>query len=162
MKKFKKFNISKGLIIKNEKILLIKRSKPPYREKWSLPGGKLENNEFAKSACIREIEEETGLKTKEIKLVGIVNEFLTEIKNYYQFTIWVYQIIPFSFLTKNCKEIDFFNLKAFLHSKKNKFNAADSFFTKLFLFKKDKKKLIIELKTKLEKNRHIIKEKLLY
>jgi len=167
MRQFKKFNISKGLIIKDNKVLLIKRAKSPYKGKWSLPGGKLENNEFAKTACIREIKEEINLETEKMRLIGIINEFLTEAKSSYQFIIWVYEIGPFVFIKKKYQdrlnsEIKFFEIKKFLHSRENKFNVVDRFFTQLFLSKKTNTNLILELKTKLEKNKHIIKEKLLY
>lgn len=34
-----------GLIYTENKILLIRREKPPYINKWTLPGGKVEENE---------------------------------------------------------------------------------------------------------------------
>lgn len=60
-----------GMIIQNEKILLIKRKKPPFEGRYALPGGFVEYNEKVEEAVIREIKEETGLKTKIDRLVGV-------------------------------------------------------------------------------------------
>lgn len=56
-----------GCILKNEqnKILLLHRNKNDITQ-WELPGGKVENNETAEAAAIREIEEELGI-TVELK-----------------------------------------------------------------------------------------------
>jgi 8-oxo-dGTP pyrophosphatase MutT (NUDIX family) len=51
-----------------ERILIIKRTKGPY---WSLPGGRMDIGESAPECCIRETEEETGLKTRIVRLVGL-------------------------------------------------------------------------------------------
>ncbi len=44
-----------------EQILLTKRNVEPYKDKWCLPGGHINNNEAAICAIIREVKEETGL-----------------------------------------------------------------------------------------------------
>lgn len=46
---------------KNRKILLVKRAKAPEKDKWSLAGGKVEPDETADQAIIREVREELGL-----------------------------------------------------------------------------------------------------
>lgn len=46
---------------KNGSALLIKRAKPPYKDHWSLPGGKVKLGEPLLAAAKRELLEETGL-----------------------------------------------------------------------------------------------------
>lgn len=43
-------------------VLLIKRSKPPYKGCWSLPGGLVDLGETLKAAAERELLEETGIR----------------------------------------------------------------------------------------------------
>jgi len=51
------FNVSK----KGVKILLIKRGKEPFKDKWALPGGFVGMDEELEDAAGRELDEETGL-----------------------------------------------------------------------------------------------------
>lgn len=59
-------------IIKNEKgkILLLKRSNSNkfFREKWQLPGGKVDFGENVRDAIVREIKEETNCDSKKIDI----------------------------------------------------------------------------------------------
>lgn len=72
---FKKPSITiDGIIIKNKKILLIKRKNPPFQGKWALPGGFVEYGETTENAVSREVYEETSLKTKINQLVGVFSD----------------------------------------------------------------------------------------
>ena len=55
---------------KNE-LLLIKRGIPPHKGAWALPGGFQEVNESLEEAGKRELKEETGIKGKPLRKVGI-------------------------------------------------------------------------------------------
>lgn len=48
-------------MLRDEKILLLKRRKPPEAGHWNIPGGKVDHMESASVAAARETEEETGL-----------------------------------------------------------------------------------------------------
>jgi len=50
-----------ALIIKNEKVLLVKRDRPPAKSQWAVPGGKVNLGETLQQAAVREIFEETGI-----------------------------------------------------------------------------------------------------
>jgi len=52
----------------HEKILLTRRSD---NGRWCLPGGRMEAGESAAEACAREVLEETGLRVRVTRLIGI-------------------------------------------------------------------------------------------
>ena len=56
---------------KKGKILIVKRNLKPGINKWALPGGFVEPSETAETACLRELEEETGIKGKIKRLIGV-------------------------------------------------------------------------------------------
>ena len=60
MKQFKHLG-TYGLIIKNEKIVLIKKVGGPYNGKLDLPGGTIEWGETPEQTLIRELNEEVGI-----------------------------------------------------------------------------------------------------
>ena len=53
-----------GLIRKDDKILLIKKSRGPYTDMYDLPGGSFEHGETIDDCLRREIQEETGMMIK--------------------------------------------------------------------------------------------------
>ncbi len=56
---FKVIKAAGGIVLKNNQWLLMFR-----RKKWDLPKGKLDRGESSRTAAVREIEEETGVKAK--------------------------------------------------------------------------------------------------
>ncbi len=62
------------IIIYNNKIVLVKRKNPPYKDYFALPGGFVEVGERVEEAAIREAKEETGLDVKIIKLAGVYSD----------------------------------------------------------------------------------------
>ncbi|MCF8090160.1 MAG: (deoxy)nucleoside triphosphate pyrophosphohydrolase, partial [Desulfotignum sp.] len=66
-----------GIVIKNNKLLITQRNPDGLLGGlWEFPGGKVEKNETAEAACIREIKEETGLTVRG-------SSFLTRVKHAY-------------------------------------------------------------------------------
>ncbi len=64
-----------AVVLKDGKILLVKRKYPPSPNYWSIPGGHVEPGEPVEKAVIRELEEETSLKASKVKLYAIT-EFI--------------------------------------------------------------------------------------
>ncbi|HYC20459.1 MAG TPA: NUDIX hydrolase [Candidatus Bathyarchaeia archaeon] len=60
-----------AVVVKNKKILLIKRKQEPYRGHYALPGGFVEYGETVEAALLREVLEETGLVVNIQSLVGV-------------------------------------------------------------------------------------------
>jgi 8-oxo-dGTP diphosphatase len=56
------------------KFLLIRRKNPPYQGLWALPGGFVDVGETVEAACAREMLEETGLKVRVERLVGVYSD----------------------------------------------------------------------------------------
>jgi 8-oxo-dGTP diphosphatase len=50
-----------AIVIKDGKILLVKRNKAPHKDFWAIPGGSVELGETLQEAAEREIREETGV-----------------------------------------------------------------------------------------------------
>jgi len=61
-----------AVIIKEGKIVLIKRGNEPSKGKWSIPGGHVELGENLKEAVIRETKEETCLDVDNPILMDVV------------------------------------------------------------------------------------------
>ncbi|HEY9413862.1 MAG TPA: NUDIX domain-containing protein [Pseudonocardia sp.] len=55
------------------RLLLIQRGREPGRGLWSLPGGRVEAGESEPDALVREMDEETGLRVRVVRLVGRVH-----------------------------------------------------------------------------------------
>lgn len=55
-------------------VLLIQRKHYPFEGMWALPGGFVDLNETVEHAVIRELEEETHLKLKELKQLFTFSE----------------------------------------------------------------------------------------
>ena len=69
----KKLNVIMVYNKEENKILMCKREKEPYKGKFNLIGGKVEKNEDELHAAYRELQEETGITDKDITLTHIMN-----------------------------------------------------------------------------------------
>ena len=69
----KKLNVILVYNKEENKILMCKREKEPYKGKFNLVGGKVEQNEDELHAAYRELQEETGITNNDIVLTNIMN-----------------------------------------------------------------------------------------
>jgi len=69
----KKLNVILVYNKEEDKILMCKREKEPYKGKYNLVGGKVEENEEELHAAYRELQEETGITPNDITLTHIMN-----------------------------------------------------------------------------------------
>jgi len=60
-----------GILVVGDKILLVKRKNEPFKGRYALPGGFVEYGETVEECVIREIREETGLKVRVERLLGV-------------------------------------------------------------------------------------------
>ena len=91
------FNIAVGVVFKNSSVLITRR-KPDglLGGLWEFPGGKIQKDEEAKDACIREIKEETNLS------VG-VDSHLDRIKHAYTHFKIIMDVFCCSYLSGKVK-----------------------------------------------------------
>lgn len=72
--KTKQITVIVGLVIKDNKILMVKRYEPEVLDahlKWEFPGGKVDFGETPQQAIVREVKEETGVLVKTKRLLPI-------------------------------------------------------------------------------------------
>ena len=58
-----------AIVFKNNRVLLVRRGKPPARDLWAIPGGSVEVCETLQRAAEREIFEETGITIQALEPV---------------------------------------------------------------------------------------------
>ena len=62
-----------GVVIHENKVLLVRRASEPRKGDWALPGGYIEHDETIHVAVQREVHEETGVHAEVEGLIGIMN-----------------------------------------------------------------------------------------
>jgi len=63
-----------GILEVDGKILLVKRKNPPFKDFWAFPGGFVKYGERTEEAVVREVFEESGIKTKVKDLLGVYSD----------------------------------------------------------------------------------------
>lgn len=110
----KKYNV---IIVFNkdmDKILMCKRAKEPYKGKYNLVGGKIENDNDKLSEAYRELFEETNISKNDILLKHFMNfEYIS-----FDMLLEVY----YGILNKNVKLIEEVNKLEWISTNDNFFN----------------------------------------
>ena len=70
-------------------LLVAKRNLEPGMNKWALPGGFVESNETSERACLRELNEETGVEGKISRLIGV---YVQRIRKYGSLLVIGYEV----------------------------------------------------------------------
>ncbi len=60
------------LVLKDDRVLLVRRAQNPARGRWTLPGGFIDAGEDPAAAAERECLEETGLEVRVVGLVDVI------------------------------------------------------------------------------------------
>jgi len=67
-----------ALIIRDDKVLLVKRANEPNKGKWSIPGGVVKLGESLIDALKREVIEETGLEVDVLDVACVSEEIVRD------------------------------------------------------------------------------------
>lgn len=67
-----------GVIVHENRVLLVQRGTEPARGAWSIPGGLIEVGEMLHEALIREVREETGLEVEPVRLIELLDRIFRE------------------------------------------------------------------------------------
>ena len=67
-----------GVVIENDRVLLIRRGTEPLLGQWSIPGGTLELSESLQEGVARELLEETGLTVRVLDLIDAFDRIYLE------------------------------------------------------------------------------------
>ena len=67
-----------GVLIRDGRVLLIRRGGPPLEGEWSLPGGMLELSETLEEGVLRELHEETGMQVRVLALVEVFERIIRD------------------------------------------------------------------------------------
>lgn len=100
-KKTKQITVIVGLVVRNGKILMVRRFEPEVKGahlKWEFPGGKVEFGETPEEALVREIKEETGVHAKIKRLLNCV------VTTNWQYPWGIQQTLIFGFECEYVKE----------------------------------------------------------
>ncbi|NVM57464.1 MAG: NUDIX hydrolase [Desulfobacterales bacterium] len=67
-----------AIVVDGERFLLLKRNNPPVKGEWWLPRGRVRKGESLEEAVKREVLEETGLRVRVLRQVGVTNQVFPE------------------------------------------------------------------------------------
>jgi 8-oxo-dGTP diphosphatase len=81
-----------AVILRENKVLLVRRGVEPLRGQWSLPGGMLELGETLRQGVQREVLEETGLRVDAKEVLDVFDSIFPDAQGKAQFH---YVIIDF-------------------------------------------------------------------
>lgn len=104
------------IVVDNNKVLMGKRGNVFGEGSWAFPGGHLKHNEKIEDCARREIKEEVGIMPKNIKLIGIVSDLLSDKKQKRHYIRFIFVINKFEGIVENrepekCESWEWFDTK---------------------------------------------------
>lgn len=83
------------IVIKTDdnRIVLIRRGKEPYKGSLAIPGGRVEVGETVENAAVREAKEETGLDVELVKLLGVYSEPGRDPRGHYVSIVYLARVL---------------------------------------------------------------------
>jgi ADP-ribose pyrophosphatase YjhB (NUDIX family) len=66
------------VVLKDDSVLLIRRSKPPRQGEWSLPGGSQHLGERVAETAAREVREETGVEIGTPRFLEVIDSIVPD------------------------------------------------------------------------------------
>lgn len=67
-----------AVVFLGEQVVLVKRAQEPLKDRWSLPGGRLEVGETMREGIAREVREETGLDVRVGPVVDVFDRIVRD------------------------------------------------------------------------------------
>jgi ADP-ribose pyrophosphatase YjhB (NUDIX family) len=67
-----------AIVVRDSRVLLVRRGNEPLKGHWTLPGGMLEVGETLTAGVVREVREETGLDVEPIELIELLDRIHRE------------------------------------------------------------------------------------
>ncbi|GAB5428205.1 MAG: NUDIX hydrolase [Devosia indica] len=64
-------NAASVALVRDGKVLIIKRAYAPYQNLWTFPGGRMDPGETVEQCAIREVQEELGLTIRNLQLAMV-------------------------------------------------------------------------------------------
>jgi ADP-ribose pyrophosphatase YjhB (NUDIX family) len=74
-----------AIIVREQRVALIRRGKPPLMGEWSIPGGMLELGETLRQGAEREAKEETGLEVRAGEMLGVFERIVPDAESRTQY-----------------------------------------------------------------------------
>ena len=127
-------NVVIGIVIKEDKILLIKRERGDFPGLWAIPGGKVEECEHLNEAIEREMFEEIGIKMQFKELLGFSTELMHDKENTSMLDICLLEMNTADKIANPEFEYKFFSKDEIINS--NNIVNSDKLFIKTFYIDK--------------------------
>jgi 8-oxo-dGTP diphosphatase len=67
-----------AVVLRQGRVLLVRRGGPPAAGRWSLPGGLVDVGETTVDAIRREVEEECGIKIRVVEVAGVIDRIVRD------------------------------------------------------------------------------------